>query len=438
MKTGLVICSFNRPQYFARCLASVSKATFPQGSVIIMVDDRSTDMATLKLFTDFKKEGVEIVRIKNQRNSKIYFSLKQGFDQAFAMGCDYAINIDSDALVKPDFIYRLRETLDVYDGHLVTGFNSRNLRPDGTERHEIIEDLGPVILKRSVGGINFGMNKEAYTKYVLPALDQCLRQPTNWDQLSCINAMKDEKPVVCLAPSCIQHIGFDSSMGHGEDPDVACDFHEIELPDVTLIGVDCKDISRLVKAAEYSIRDIRFAEVKLLSSIPSKNKMVRPIGTIRSTQEYSTFIIKELHKHFNTSHALIIQYDGFVLDFKAWNNDWLKFDYIGATWWYKDGMNMGNGGFSLRSKKLMEMIANNPEIKELHPEDDAICRRYRAYLESKGIVFAPEEVANRFAIEAYNVPAPHNKYSGQFGFHGGNVDFKGTDHAHINANVKRR
>jgi hypothetical protein len=38
-----------------------------------------------------------------------------------------------------------------------------------------------------------------------------------------------------------------------------------------------------------------------------------------------------------------------------------------------------------------------------------------------GIKFAPTDVADRFAIEAYNVPAPDNAYSGQFGFHGYHV-----------------
>lgn len=437
-KTALIICSFNRPQYFARCLNSVKRARFPERSVIIMIDDRSNDIATLKLFQEFKVDGVEIVRIKNARNSKIYFSLKAGFEKAFAMGCDYAINIDSDAIVKPDFMERLQSVIDVYQGHLVTGFNSRNKKPDGTDRHEVIEDLGPVILKRSVGGINFAVDNLAYTSYVLPALEQCIKRPGNWDHMACINAMKDEKPVVCLAPSCIQHIGFESSMGHTEDPDVACDFHEIELPDVTLIGVDCADINRLIKAVDYSTIDIKFADVKILSSIPSKSKSAIQIPPIRSKQAYSQFVIKELHKYFSTSHALIIQHDGYVLNAVAWNEEWLQYDYIGATWWYKDGANVGNGGFSLRSHRLMKLLAEDPQIMIHHPEDDAICRRYRRYLEAAGMVFAPEEVANRFAIEAYNVPAPDNKYGGQFGFHGGHVDFRDTEHSNINSNVRRR
>src|ERR1700687_3454326 len=38
----------------------------------------------------------------------------------------------------------------------------------------------------------------------------------------------------------------------------------------------------------------------------------------------------------------------------AWREEFLGCDYIGAQWfWHDDAMRVGNGGFSLRSRKLL-------------------------------------------------------------------------------------
>ena len=56
---------------------------------------------------------------------------------------------------------------------------------------------------------------------------------------------------------------------------------------------------------------------------------------------------------------LIIQHDGFILNHKAWDNEFLNYDYIGAPvyWMGNKLIEVGNGGFSLRSKKLLKIIA---------------------------------------------------------------------------------
>lgn len=424
----LVIVSYNRPEYFRKCLESVSNAEFPEGTTIIMVDDCSTDPETIRLFNDFAVPNVAIVKQRNAVNKKIYGSLLLAFNMAFFYGYEVVTNIDSDALVKPNFLQVLRDLCVEHPGSLVTGFNSRNKNRDGSDRHPVVKEEGRVLYKKSVGGINFCFDKEAYDKYVQNTLQECIKKPGNWDHMACIKAMKDDNPVACITPSVIQHIGFDSSMNHTEAPDIAQDFVSLSLPNVTLVGVDCVDSNRLLKAVDFSCRDINFGAVKLFTSLPSKDPRFTKIIQLRNKEQYSHFMLKSLAQHIETSHCLVVQFDGFVLNYAKWDPDWLKYDYIGATWWYKDGMNVGNGGFSLRSKKLMDLIASDPHIKKYHPEDTMIGREYRPYLESKGIIFAPEEVANKFSIEAYSVPKPDNKYSGQFGFHGVHVDFTGTEY----------
>ena len=184
----------------------------------------------------------------------------------------------------------------------------------------------------------------------------------------------------------------------------------LQLPDVTLVGIDT-DPDRLAGPLRECTRDIEFGSIRIISDAP-----------IRSKKEYSRWVCTELYKHVQTSHLLIFQWDGYVKNWRAWEPAWLSFDYIGATWGHADGMNVGNGGFSLRSRRLMEVVAIDPAITEYHPEDERICRHYRRYLEAThGIAFAPEPVARRFSIEGYG--QGNRRHTTEFGFHGVRVKF---------------
>jgi len=194
-----------------------------------------------------------------------------------------------------------------------------------------------------------------------------------------------------------------------------------KFSNITLLGVDCVDVERLIKSAEICLSYFDFASVKILSSIPSNNFDVIKIDPIRSRKEYSKFIIKKLNEYVDTDYVLIIQYDAFILNPEAWTDKFLEYDYIGAPWWYEDDRNVGNGGFSLRSKKLLKVLAESSHIRKYQPEDHHICRTYRKHLESKGIRFAPDELAERFSIEGVqhkSRPLNNNVWSNQFGFHG--------------------
>jgi len=211
-----------------------------------------------------------------------------------------------------------------------------------------------------------------------------------------------------------------------------------KLGTVTLLGIDCVDIERLILVSEICQQNFDFAGVKLLTSIESSNKNVISIKPITSTEGYSRFIINELNKYVDTDHVLIIQYDGFILNSDAWSDEFLKYDYIGAPWLVADWsvknfafpkelvgkLVVGNGGFSLRSKKFLitcARLSKDNVFKKYHPEDTALCVWNRELMENNGISFAPVEIAKQFSFESEN--DEHNRWNGQFGFHG----FQWTD-----------
>lgn len=384
MKTAVLIISFNRPLYLKQCLQSIANADLSKVDQVLIVDNNSTDTETNEILADCPYKV-----IKRQQSAGISTNLLAGYGHLFT-DHDIVINFDSDAIIKHGCINRL---LELYKpGTLLTGFHSTTLN-----RHKIISEHDGYCIKESVGGINFCIDKQAYANFVKPALEATIPHG-NWDHISCINACG----VMCTVPSLVQHIGIESSLGHHDNPDVADDFYY--LPHVTLFGVDSNK-ERLNKAKDICTKEISFGDIITLNP------------AISSKEEYSKFIIKETYKHINTSHVLIFQHDGFIHNYKAWDDAWLQYDYIGAPWWYNDGMDVGNGGFSLRSKRLMEVIANDPILTELHPEDHAICRVYRKYLEKTyDIKFAPLEIAEKFSFEGYM--QPNKTLTDQFGVHG--------------------
>lgn len=180
----------------------------------------------------------------------------------------------------------------------------------------------------------------------------------------------------------------------------------MHLPNITLCCIDSQYPDLGFDALLRSTQSLSFAEVIFFTHsgfIPPRhsiaNLKIIPIDYINDLTTYSEFVIKGLNQHILTSHALIIQWDGFITHPDLWQDRFLEFDYVGAPWPTKAGLLVGNGGFSLRSKKLL--IALQDEIIQAkHPEDQCICLENRAYLEhAHGITFASGELAEQFAFE---------------------------------------
>lgn len=204
-----------------------------------------------------------------------------------------------------------------------------------------------------------------------------------------------------------------------------------KLSNVTLMGIDCVDVERVRKALDISSEHIEFGEVKLLSSIANGDPRWVSIPSIDSIEAFSEFCIKDLVNYVQTEYVLLVQWDGFVLNPQSWTDTFLEYDYIGAPWYIKDSFwfdrfkiprslegqhIVGNGGFSLRSKKFLETsarLATDGKFATYHPEDLVMCVYDKALLDEEGIRFAPYEVARNFAIEGHD-----EVYESQFGFHG--------------------
>jgi hypothetical protein len=179
----------------------------------------------------------------------------------------------------------------------------------------------------------------------------------------------------------------------------------------------------------------RFPQIHL-----GKLSIEKPFFTLlESIDEYNYYCIYMLHKHVHTEFALLIQYDSSVIHGNKWRKEFFDYDYIGAPWplthnAYKDPFGnfqrVGNGGFSLRSKKLLEVpnkidipwkVAENSFYENFGTsylsEDGNIGVHNRHLFEEEGCQFAPIEVAAHFAYES---SIPENIGIKPFGYHKNN------------------
>ena len=189
------------------------------------------------------------------------------------------------------------------------------------------------------------------------------------------------------------------------------------LNNVTLVCVTSVNIDGSIYALEKSCKNIKFNDVILFTDADVSHDFIKIIKIPKLDYiKYSEFIVYELHKHIETDFVLIVQNDGFIVNSEQWNDNFLNYDYIGAPFpipsendkiSYRTPKNelvrVGNGGVSLRSKKLLSLPTElNLEWKSYFNywnEDGFFCVHNREILETNGCVFAPVSVAAQFSHE---------------------------------------
>ncbi len=193
----------------------------------------------------------------------------------------------------------------------------------------------------------------------------------------------------------------------------------LDLPEVTLCCVDTRSTEQALYALRHCMAQVRFARVLWLgnqdSVLPTSEvgehiECIR-IPQLRSIDDYSRFMLRELVHHIHTDHVLVAQWDGYIRDASQWRSEFLAYDYIGAPWQHKRRpVAVGNGGFSLRSRKLLNALQQIPMLSS-EPEDMAICVAHREELVAMGIRIAPVDIGFAFACE-------YGPWRDAFGFHG--------------------
>lgn len=215
-----------------------------------------------------------------------------------------------------------------------------------------------------------------------------------------------------------------------------------QAKNVTLICVAGVQIHKAILALLISSFKVNFEKVILVTPHlkplhRGKFYVERPLDSnLESLIEYNKYILYKLFYHVETQHCLLIQADGFVVNGSMWREEFCAYDYIGAPWPLEEKryvdpwgnhQRVGNGGFSLRSKKLLQ-VPQKVEIpwevnqgsfykhfdQGAYSEDGNICVHNRHIFEQQGCKFAPLEVAILFSRE---LDLPDCEFGKTLGFH---------------------
>lgn len=222
----------------------------------------------------------------------------------------------------------------------------------------------------------------------------------------------------------------------------------LNLSNVTLVAIDNTNrINGTIKSIYTCLEQANFGSVKLVTS----KKILEQLGNsldedgiiieemifpITEINEYSKYVLYELHNHVDTEYCLLIQDHAFIINPSAWSDEFYKYDYIGAPWPssensyispFGENIRVGNGGFSFRSRKLLEVplkrkipfdCTKGDFYKHFNAnnfaEDGNICVHNRHIFIEEGCKFPPVEVAARFS---YETSVPENQGLIPFGFH---------------------
>ena len=193
--------------------------------------------------------------------------------------------------------------------------------------------------------------------------------------------------------------------------------NKLTLPNVTICAASDIALEATLASLERSMDLVNFGRALMFTSQPLHREPRHDISIVKiaplsNRESYGQFILCELTRYVTTDFALIVQWDGFVIEPAAWSDDFLQFDYIGAPWTDQPpGRDVGNGGFSLRSRQLLEQ-GTQPWFQLSHPEDLCIAHVNRAALEERGIRIADRALARCFSREREEAGHHH------FGIHG--------------------
>lgn len=197
---------------------------------------------------------------------------------------------------------------------------------------------------------------------------------------------------------------------------------KLQLPSVTLMCIDCIDAVRAQRVLERCKEKADFGAIKLLTSL-STDYPHTEIMPLNSLVAYSIFMLTRVHEYIDTPHVLIVQRDGFILNPGSFDVRWLELDYIGPLFVQYD--KVGSGGFSLRTKKLMQHVsammpkwdgtqeqADHIQSRVSYYEDGVICLHNSI---NKGFKIATLEQAANFSQGGNRNPQYFREYP--FGFH---------------------
>lgn len=172
-------------------------------------------------------------------------------------------------------------------------------------------------------------------------------------------------------------------------------------PSVSLVIAETDSYVLANNAIQHCVNTFKFDQVVVFTDEPRywPNHRTVLIPKMVGEDDYNRVLLEELPKVIETDFVVVVNFDGFVLNPERFSDEFFSCDYIGPVCTDKHGGRVGHGGFSWRSRRLVEAAARHAALRaDRQAEDMFICGQLRPMLESDyGCHFADEATTNRFA-----------------------------------------
>ena len=232
---------------------------------------------------------------------------------------------------------------------------------------------------------------------------------------------------------------------------------DLHIPNTTLLSVcwGSEYLKLSLKSIVASLKVVRFDDVVIVTDCDEESivkydyltnnfgiRIVRRNMSLKenvddddSRQTFSEILLRLLSEFCSKDFIMTIQPDSCVISSERWADRFFDYDYIGAPWpieivkatdmAHNKISNIpnlvGNGGFSLRSKKYVDISLAMPVFHK--NEDLNLCIFNYDEMTKNGIKFAPVDLASQFSVEhpIYGQKIYDRRFLltyNSFGFHG--------------------
>ena len=125
---------------------------------------------------------------------------------------------------------------------------------------------------------------------------------------------------------------------------------------------------------------------------------IETIKPLNDREEYCRFVCNDLAYYLDSPMCLSCQWDGYIINPKYWNDEWLDLDYLGGAQHgkYTKLTCNGNSGFCLRSTKLLFKCQMFDPRSKPYLDDILTCGLYRERMMEDGIKFGDGYQAKSF------------------------------------------
>lgn len=121
MKFGIIITTFNRFEYVKRMLESFKRTIFPEGTVVYINDDGSTDTELKKYIFGYHIENNNVILKKhlNQQNIGSKRNYVESVLRLEKEEIDFVINLDSDCVLNPKWLLKIKQIINNFGDNII-------------------------------------------------------------------------------------------------------------------------------------------------------------------------------------------------------------------------------------------------------------------------------------------------------------------------------